>query len=119
MYSCYTISKESKALLIDTFPILYNKFIGHHITEEFGEEATLPSPRGCVVYGYIDNRDGLEALLVTVNERKLRPDGNYYHITWSLDSSKHKPVDSCVIIRNATTFMPCFPIVLETQPALL
>ena len=118
MYSCYLLTETTRGLLYETFPFLYTKPIAHHITEVFGEEATLPSPSECVVYGYIDNQDGLEALFVTVGGKRLRPDGNYYHITWSLNPTKYKPVDSNEVIRSSTTYMPCFPIILNTTPSL-
>ena len=118
MYSCFILSESSRQQLHDTFPFIYDRHLGHHITECFGKDAKMPEAKSIQLYGYIDSEDGLEALLVMVDGKTRRPDRNWYHITWSLDPAIYKPVDSNQLI-NSSQFMPCFPVVLNTTPAVL
>ena len=38
--------------------------------------------------GYIDSGDGVEGLLVEVDGSTTRPDGNLFHVTWSLANGR-------------------------------
>jgi hypothetical protein len=100
MYTAYVLDKASRLTLAEQFPPIYSDFIGHHITVEFGvPKDTQPPPSAVLkVVGHVDSGDGLEALVVSVNGETQRPDGKVYHITWSLERGKYKPVDSNRII---------------------
>jgi|SRR5271157_569273 len=119
-YTAYVLDDASRNALAERFPPKYPKFIGHHITQEFGvgKDAEVPQPAQAKVIGYADSGDGLEALVVTVGGHADRPDGKRYHITWSLDPEKYSPVDSNNLLSmNKFTLVRSIPI--HTKPELL
>lgn len=101
-YSGYLLDFNSKEKLKSFFPPKYPKTIAHHVTHAFNTYQTdIPNkPKSSYVVGYAEE-NGLEALVVEVNGSIYRPDGNIYHITWSLDPSKNKkPKDSNLLIQK-------------------
>lgn len=97
MYTAYVLPESERQRLQKMFPPKYDEVIGHHITEQFGvPKGTEPvrQPVSFRVVGEADSGDGLQALVIAVDNRLIRPDGKTYHITWSLDRSVYKPVDS-------------------------
>ena len=103
MYTAYVLSETDRTRLSLVFPPKYEKFIGHHITTEFGvdKNAELPKEDAFItVVGFADNNDGLEALIVSVDGATKRDCGKTYHITWSLDPERFKPVDSNQLIES-------------------
>ena len=120
MYTAYVLDKKSRRKLLKTFPPKYPKVIGHHITVKFGvsKQTSIPSAADIKVVGYADSADGLEALVVSVNGKTTRPDGSTYHITWSLDPTKYKPVDSNKLLKKSS-YKTIEPIKINTTPDLL
>lgn len=112
MYTAYVLSDESRELLMKKFPPKYDKVVAHHITVEFGvpNDATPPPEAELKVIGYADSKDGLEALIVAVDGQSKREDGSTYHITWSLDPDKYKPVDSNKLVKGRHTMTMRTPI---------
>lgn len=109
MYTAYKLSEHSRKVLFLMYPPKYSEFIGHHITEEFGVQPDTPLPDVPVlvqVVGYVDTRDGLEGFTVEIDGDDTRPDGKLYHITWSLDPSKYKPVDTNNYAGDAESIRP-------------
>ncbi len=103
MYTAYVLDIKSRRELAKVFPPKYPEFVGHHITLKFGvpRDAPTPRPAEVKVVGYADDGEGLEALIVEVNGKTVRPDGGLYHITWSLDRSKgRKPVQSNALVKQ-------------------
>lgn len=122
MYTAYVLTDESRDTLIEKFPPTYSKFIGHHITIDFGvsEDTELPEAAAIVVLGKKDSGDGLEALVVLVNGESKRKDGKIYHITWSLESDKYSPKDSNSLLEKAFfKYKMALPVPIETEPQLL
>ena len=103
MYTAYTLTEESVQRLLDTFPPKFSRVVAHHITEKFGVKKSEPVPQNMLfaVYGYLCG-DGIETVLVSqVEGTHLRPDGQHYHVTLSLDPSKGvKPEHSNDLIAN-------------------
>jgi hypothetical protein len=102
MYTAYALTSTARELLLDKFPPKYEKVLAHHVTVEFGVPADTNLPEDAVlkVIGEADSGDGLQALVVSVNGSTRRPDGGTFHVTWSLDPEKYKPVDSNELIRD-------------------
>lgn len=100
MYTAYVLNEKSRQILASAFPPKYSKWVGHHVTVEFGvpEGTPIPESAKIAVVGYADNGSGLEALIVEVNGSIHRPDGRTYHITWSLNPNVYKPKDSNELI---------------------
>jgi hypothetical protein len=103
MYTAYVLDDKSRRSLAKVFPPKYPEFVGHHITLKFGvpKDTKKPRPADISIVGYADDGEGLEALVVSVNGKTIRPDGKTYHITWSLDRSKgRKPVQSNALVQQ-------------------
>ena len=96
-YQAFELSAESRSKLARDFPPKFSDFIGHHITYRRGAKSDQPLPEATTfkVVGYACDPMGIEALVVEVDGSTTRPDGNTYHITWSLDKDAgFKPVNS-------------------------
>ena len=126
MYTAYVLTDHTRAQLLKMFPPKYerngfnNATIAHHVTEEFGVPADteLPEPVCVEIIGHLDTEDGLEVLVVTVNGEYFRKDNNLYHITWSLDPEKYKPVDSNKALQE-TKWARAAVVNLATVPCML
>jgi hypothetical protein len=117
-YTAFVLTDSDRELLLKEFPPKYSEFIGHHITVEFGVSADTPPPvaTGIIeVINHVDSGDGLEAMVVTIDKDSQRPDGGCFHITWSLDRDKYKPVDSNRVIATSETRRADFDII-EINP---
>ena len=102
-YAGYALDTSSRKKLVDKFPPRFSKLIAHHITTSYGVTAdAIPPAANAYVVGYA-SADGIETLIVKINGSTKRVDGADLHITWSLDPSKRKPVDSNKVIRNGWT----------------
>ena len=120
-YTAYVLSQDTRNTLLSKFPPKYPKFIGSHITYQFGVkegEAELPPEATIKVIGYVDSEDGLEALVVSINGTTTRPDGKMFHITWSLDPKVYKPVHSNDLLTKKR-FTLCKAIPISGTPEFL
>ena len=97
-HSAYVLSKKSRAKILATFPPKFPQVRAHHITVKFGlsKEDRVPHQAKIEVIGYACD-ESLEALVVTVNAKERRPDGNIYHITLS-HTANRKPAQSNNVI---------------------
>lgn len=119
-YTAYVLDQQSRDKLKQKFPPKYDKFIGHHITVQFGvnKNTQPPEPATIKVVGYINNDDGLEALVVTVDGKVRRSDDSMYHITWSLDPDRYSPKDSNDLLKSKQ-YSIVLPIEIEAEPKTL
>lgn len=122
MYTAYVLTDEAREVLLKKYPVKYSKFIGHHVTVEFGVELGTkpPEPAELKVIGSKDSGDGLQSLVVSVNGNSLRPDGNLNHITWSLEPEKYSAKDSKALLNDGEkNWIISIPITIETVGQLL
>jgi len=101
-YTAWVLTDKDRAILSEVYPQQYEKKFGHHITQAFGvtEDQLDDKSRTFKVVGKSNSGDGLEALVVEVDGAVNRPDGSFYHVTWSLDPGKYKPKDSNDLIKS-------------------
>ena len=120
MYTAHVFTEDSRKKLAERYPPKYSKFVGHHVTEQFGVRKGVEAPEQAdvEVVGYLDSQDGLEVLVVAVNGSDKRPDGGTYHITWSLEPDKYAPKDSNMLIKVAG-YDQAYPISIHTTPQVL
>ena len=119
-FIAFELDGKSRRTLAQRFIPKYPDFIGHHITYKLGgKKDKLPGmPKSIEVVGYVDDGDGLEALVIAVNGKTVRPDGKTYHITWSLDRSKgKKPAHSNKLIAEKG-YIDVDPIQISAKPGL-
>lgn len=118
MYSGWEISEGSRAKLSNLFVQIHPDFIGHHVTYMFGNDAVAPDKATIKVVGQCIT-DKIQCFVVDVGGTIIRPDGNIYHLTWSIDRSKGaKPVDSNTAIMTKGFEHIMAPIELSTTPKL-
>lgn len=104
-YSAYVLDTNARQRLLAAFPPKYPDVIAHHITEKFGIPKPTSPVQSVAVYanvvGYVDDGEGVEAVVVEVNGSSTRKDGSTYHITLSIDrSAGRKPADSNKVIKE-------------------
>lgn len=99
-YIAFQLTKDTVKELLRKFKPSFENIKCHHITYKFGvpPTANLPKQTTGFVIGY-KKADGVEALVVEINDSTKRPDGKLYHITLSHDNN-HKPVHSNFILSN-------------------
>ena len=122
MYTAYVLTEETREALLERYPPKYDKVIAHHVTVNGGakKDASLPEPAHLKVIGEADSKDGLQALVVSVDGAYRRSDGKVYHITWSLDPDKYKPVDSNELVDDyEKRWKLSLPVDIEAEPELL
>ncbi len=122
MYTAYTLTDQSRQLLLDKFPPKYPKVIAHHVTVDGGVKKGTEAPleADIRVIGEGDSGDGLQALVVSVNGSTRRPDGKVFHITWSLDPEMYKPVDSNAMLADGINKWKLkLPTQIDTVPEVL
>jgi hypothetical protein len=73
---------ERERLLRDHCP-RYADVVADHVTFRTGS-AALPANVRASIVGHVDDGEGVEAMVVSVDGTTDRPDGSTYHITWSL-----------------------------------
>lgn len=120
IYSCYLLTDKTLEKLLELFPPKYERTIAHHITVRFKgiNKDDFPPEETIQVIGYVDSKDGLEALVAQVGDSSKRPDGSVYHITWSLRGS-YKPYDSNLLLRQKGYMLLDDPIEIEADPCLM
>ena len=117
MYTCWTLTENARDELLEQFPPIYPDVIAHHVTCRFGfrNYPDLPPEVDIQAYAMIDDGEGCQVLVVSVDGCVDRPDGSFYHITWSLDRSRGRvPVHSNDVVKN--NWHHILPIAQEVYP---
>lgn len=99
-YSCWALSDADRDRLLEIIPPLFPDVIAHHVTLK-NPSSTAPEPAEITIVEEVVDPDGVQALVVTVSINGSTPttkrdDGNYYHITWSIDRAAGKKPFSSV-----------------------
>lgn len=118
-YSGYKIlNREFVLSQLENFgyPPAYKNVILEHITYQYPDKEVAPDVSEVFVWGHMQ-KNGVQCVLVSVDEKIRRPRGGYFHITYSLDDG-HKPVESNLLIEelgveNADSVPP---IILNVEP---
>lgn len=76
--------------LLRRFPPSYEKVVADHVTlTRTTPDTPLPKPpMSPTIIGHADDGRGVECLVVALDGSPDRPDGSFYHITWSLGSGR-------------------------------
>ena len=86
----WALDREQRKELLRQFPPQFSETVADHVTLAAGarRDADLPCETLGEIVGRVDDGDGVEALVVSIDGTTGRPDGSTYHITWSLDKAK-------------------------------
>lgn len=107
-FVAFILDEQSHNKILKTFPPKHPDVLAHHVTLLFGQRMIEPSTVAAIagtvntvkVVGYC-NDENAEALVVEVNGDTIRPNGQTYHITLSIDRSNGiKPVYSNTLIEK-------------------
>ncbi len=107
----WKLDRAQRAQLLECLPPSWPDVIADHVTlaAHQPDRTDLPPPAEGNIIGYVDDRDGLDALIVSVDGTTSRPDECTFHVTWSLDSERgRRPVQSndVIAIRGWQTIAP-------------
>ena len=122
-YLAFELAPESRTALLTHFKPRFSKKMCQHVTVEFNltdekldhlmeelKDADLQ------VIGY-QTGDGVDCLVVEVNDSPKRPDGKTYHVTMSL-ADGHKPVESNQLLTQQG-YQTCLPMGFQAELKLL
>jgi hypothetical protein len=100
-YVGWLLPDSAKHQLWILFPPKYEQVVAHHCTLKFGVTSDHPLPTATYgeVVGVADDASGVQALILKIDGTTVRPDGNTFHITWSLAPGR-KPVESNQVIED-------------------
>lgn len=109
-----------RASLLARFPPLFPDVVADHVTLQSGTDATTPLPdeqHGEIV-GEIDDRDGVQSLVVRIGGSTVRADDGVFHITWSLDRARGRRArESNQVIARLGWRALAEPIPIRLHPA--
>jgi hypothetical protein len=116
----WKLDEADRVRLLEQFAPIFPNVIADHVTLKTGTDVHTPLPRDTAgeIVGEIDDRAGVQALVVRIGGTTDRADGSTYHITWSLDrAAGRRPVESNeVIARLGWRALPQ-PIPVRLHPA--
>lgn len=117
-YSGWKLEEAERSRLLAMFPPVYENVVAHHITDEFGVDDShwLPLGDSAEVIGIADDGEGVQALVVAVDQGGVHPvlrrkDGKRYHVTWSLANGR-KAVESNDVIQRSFANVDSEPFVI-------
>jgi len=99
-YLCWMLEPSEREKLLAQIPAEYPRVVAEHITYLYGVpvQSRLPTATRGFIIGEIMDR-GVQALVVEIDGSDRRPDGERYHITWSLDWDRY-PAESKDLVKR-------------------
>lgn len=110
MYNGWMIPDSVREQLLIDFPPAYSNIKASHVTHEVEVPALIPDAE-IVIIGHVDDGEGVEALVVTVDGSVRRPDGKIYHITLSVADGRESKESNDVLEKFPYREVPARPIV--------
>ena len=101
----WALDREQRKELLQQFPPKFDNVVADHVTlaAKAKQDAALPCERLGEIVGRVDDGEGVEALVVAIDDSTDRPDGSMYHITWSLGEGRRARESNDVIARLGWT----------------
>lgn len=118
-YVGWKLSEKSRARLLQLFPPSFKRVVADHVTRlPFATQHFVPWQEVGRVVGFSCDLDrGIEVLVVEIDGVTERPDGEIYHITWSLDPEKDaKPMHSCDMLKTRGWNVFSTPLTIGLEP---
>lgn len=116
----WKLDRMARAGLLTRFPPLFPDVIADHVTLRSGTDASTPLPmdQHGEIIGEIDDRDGVQALVVRIGGSTIRADDGVFHITWSLDRARGRRArESNAVIARLGWRVLAEPIPIRLHPA--
>ncbi len=118
----WKLDPTQRAQLLERFPPTWPDVIADHVTLKADAcvHEALPVQETAEIVGIVDDGDGLQALIVSIDGSTDRADGSTYHITWSLDRSRGREAvqSNDVIAERGWQPVPA-PVPIHIGPARL
>lgn len=105
-YTAYCFGKEERRQLLEKFPPMFANVKADHITIEYDvplDTATPANPSNVQIIGYACDQS-LEAMLVSVDGSHIRPNGQFYHITWSYNLGRTPAESNDLLTKSYVKF---------------
>jgi hypothetical protein len=118
----WKLDRRERKHLLARFPPVWPDVVADHVTLDAQARTGTapPDANRAEIVGVIDDGDGLQAMVVSIDGTTDRPDGSTYHITWSLDRSKgRQPVESNRVIADRGWRPLDSPVPIRLIPARL
>jgi len=117
-YVGWRIPDYEKNRLLEKFPPIFDNVVAHHITLEYdvSKDIELPEQIYGIIVGHAHD-ENIEALVVSIDGTITRPDGSFFHITWSMGDGA-KAVQSNKLIKDYG-FETVAPIMIDLIPELM
>lgn len=99
-YVCWKLDENQRETLLRTLLTHFPVQVADHVTLQYDVPSLTPLPpeaHGIIVGEIIDR--GVQAYVVSVNGTTRRPDGERYHITWSLEEDRY-PSEALHLVRR-------------------
>ena len=114
----WKLDRDQRKELLQQFPPKFSEVVADHVTlaARVSSGARLPSEQHGEIVGRIDDRQGVEAMVVKIDGTTDRPDGSTYHITWSLSPGRRAKESNDVIARLGWQEIE-LPMPVKLEPA--
>lgn len=116
----WSLDRAQRKELLLQFPPKFDDVIADHVTlaARTASKAELPGEVRAEIVGRIDDGEGVEAMVVSVEGSTDRPDGSTYHVTWSLDKAKGRRAKESNDVIAALGWQPIeLPMPIRLTPA--
>ena len=115
----WKVDQGEREQLLERFPPRYPDAIVDHVTLKTNAEAdALPPSVEARIVGRTDDENGVEAMVVTIDNTTDRPDGSTFHITWSLDKQKgRRAKESNDVLKERGWTELDHPVPVTVEPA--
>jgi hypothetical protein len=117
-FVCWVVAEASRAALLASIPTAYAQVVCHHVTIAFDVSPLYPLPEPMIGYVVGEIMDkGVQALVVEIDGVTIRPDGERYHITFSLDDGRFAEEARRLVRRGWFPYVDRIPV--ELIPAFI
>ena len=116
----WALDPAQRDRLLKAFKPAYPDVLADHVTLSVGvaPDIALPDETCGEIVGRIDDRSGLEVMVVSIGGTTQRRGGGVYHITWSLDRARgREAVESNQVLTAWTWTRLAWPIPITLEPA--
>ncbi len=114
----WKLDRHQRRELLLQLPPKFSEVVADHVTlrSRVARGSELPSETHGEIIGRVDDGQGVEAMVVSINGTTDRPDGSAYHITWSLSKGRRAKESNEVIAKLGWTPLE-LPMPVKLDPA--
>jgi hypothetical protein len=97
----WKLDRDQRKELLLQFPPKFGEIVADHVTlsARVAGNSELPCETHGEIVGRVEDGEGVEAMVVSIDGTTDRPDGSTYHITWSLSRGRRAKESNDVIAK--------------------